>query len=101
MPPTKATRSSITIVFSWWQCVNPVRPSTALLMRVCRTRLSRDAAHVASRGTEGRHGRPLPEQDPDVDRLGELGEEIADDHGLLFARELQLGREEPAGQVDV
>ena len=27
MPPTKATRPSITMIFSWWQWVKPVHPS--------------------------------------------------------------------------
>ena len=58
-------------------------------------------AHVAPRRPERRHGSALPEEHADVDPLGELREQVADDHRLLFARELEVGRDEPAGHVDV
>ena len=57
--------------------------------------------HVASRRPEDGHGGSTPDEDADIDTLGELGQEIPHRHGLVAAREGELGREVPAGQVHV
>ena len=58
-------------------------------------------ANIVVRRLEERHRRALPREQPHVDALRELGEEVAHDHGLVVSREVQLRREEPAGEVDV
>ena len=57
-------------------------------------------ADVVLRRLEERHGRALPGEQPHVDLLCELGEEVADDHRLVVSREVELGREVPTGQMD-
>ena len=56
--------------------------------------------NVRVRRLEQRHRCPLPREQPHVDALRELGEQIAHDHRLVVSREVQLRREEPAGEVD-
>ena len=53
-----------------------------------------------SRRLEERHGRALPGEQPHVDLLSELGQEVPDDHRLVVSREVELGREVPTGQMD-
>ena len=55
---------------------------------------------VRVRRLEQRHRCPLPREQPHVDALRELGEQIAHDHRLVVSRQVQLRREEPAGEVD-
>ena len=101
MPPTNATRSSITIVFSWWQCMKPVHPSSASVdLRVASQRSSISRTSRCD-GLEERESALPSREHAHVDPLGQLGEEVAHDHRLLLARQLQLRREEPAREVDV
>ena len=58
MPPTKATSSSITTSFSWWQCIGRSFESSAALMRVPRTSSSRASRTEARRGVNTGTGAP-------------------------------------------
>ena len=101
MPPTNATSSSTITSFSWWQCSARERASRARGTFVPRARL---VARVADRGAVGgeraRRGA-RPHQHADVDALGRLGEQLAQDDGRLVAREGEVRRDRPAGDVDV
>ena len=89
IPPTKATRSSITIVFSWWQCIGRSFASSSHWMRVSFVSRSRIVAHLATRRPEERQRRSGPDEDSHIDPLGQLGEEVAQDDRLLAAHELR------------
>ena len=56
-------------------------------------------AYISARGAKRGDRRALPEQDANVDLLGQLGQQDPHDERLLLAAERQLGREEPAGEV--
>src|SRR5450755_3318565 len=58
MPPTKATSSSITTTFSWWQCMGRSFESRAALMRVPRTSCSRLSRTEDRRGANTGTGAP-------------------------------------------
>ena len=79
MPPTNATRSSITIVFSWWQWSGPTHESISHCDLRLLAELVAHEANVRARGPEEPDGRASPEQDAHVDSLRELGEEVAHD----------------------
>ena len=57
--------------------------------------------HLATRGAEDRNRGAAPDENADVDPLGQLREQISHDRGLVSARELELRREEAAGDMDV
>ena len=54
-----------------------------------------------ARGREDRQRRPRPGEHADVDPIGGLRQQVAQDHRLGAPRERELRREEPAGDVDV
>src|ERR1035437_689068 len=58
MPPTKATSSSITTTFSWWQCMGGSFESRTALMRVPRTSCSRPSRTEDRRGANNGTGAP-------------------------------------------
>ena len=81
------SRSSITIVFSWWQCSGRSFASSAHLD--LRVRVSARCISRTSRagGPEERQRRARPEQDAHVDPLGQLGQQVAEDRRLAVALE--------------
>ena len=101
MPPTNATRSSMTIVFSWWQCIGRSWASRAHWIRVPRRARSRIARTSRRDGRNIGSGAPAHAQHPHVDPLRELGEQIAQRSRVAVALEREVGREVPAGDVDV
>ena len=68
--------------------------------RVPRERVEH-LAHLPLGGLEHRNGSTLPGEDAYVDPLSQLGEQVAHHHRLLLSREMELGGEEPARQMDV
>ena len=101
MPPTNATRSSITIVFSWWQCISRTQESNSQWIWVPRRKCSTIDRTSPRDGRNTGSGAPAPDQHADGNAFGELPEEIAQRHRFFTARERELRREVPAGQVDV
>ena len=57
--------------------------------------------HFSSRRTEDRDRSAAPDQHAHVDPVGELGEQVSHDRGIVATRELELRREEAAGEMDV
>ena len=101
MPPTKATRSSMTIVFSWWQCSGRSRASSAQRIRVPRIRSSRIVLTAPREGVKTGSGAPAQASTRTSTRSASLRQQVAQDHRLGAPRERELRREEPAGDVDV
>ena len=58
MPPTNATRSSITIVFSWWQWSGPTHESISHAILVCAQSSSRTRRTSWRDGRKSRTGAP-------------------------------------------
>ena len=58
-------------------------------------------AHGRAVGREQRQRRAAPQQHPDVDSLGQIAEQIAQPSGPGVARQAELGRDVPAGDVHV
>ena len=58
-------------------------------------------ADVTARGPEERDRRALPEQQPHVDPLRELGEQVTQDRRLRSPGQVELGREVPAEEMHV
>ncbi len=69
-------------------------------LRMARERVEH-LSNLAVRRLEQWQRSALPREHPHVDALRELGEQVAHDHRLVVSREMQLRREEPAGEVDV
>ena len=82
MPPTNATRSSITIVFSWWQCSGRSRASRTHWIPVPSVRARAHPPDGAPRRAEDRHRRPGPGDHPHVGPFGDLGKQVAQDDRL-------------------
>ena len=102
IPPTNATRSSITIVFSWWQCSGRSFASSAHWIFVCSISRSRIARTSPRDGPEERQRRARPDEHAHVDPLGELGQQVAQDRAARRSRvRCEVGREVPAGQMHV
>jgi hypothetical protein len=76
------------------------RIEPALDARFLRQSVSH-VAHFATRRPKEWQRRSAPHEDPHVDPLGQLGEEVAQDDRLLTAHEIEFRREEPVGHVDV
>ena len=51
--------------------------------------------------TEDRYRSATPDEHAHVDPLGQLGEQVSHDRGLVASRELELRGEEAAGEMDV
>ena len=102
MPPTNATSPSTITSFSWWQCIGRSWESSAHCTRVPRDEL---LAHARARpresGVKTRQRRARPQQHPHVDPLGQLAEQVAQPRRSLVARQPEVGRDVPAGDVDV
>ena len=56
-------------------------------------------AHGRAVGREEGQRRAAPQQHPDVDSLGQLGEQVAQPASISFARQAELGRDVPAGDM--
>ena len=101
MPPTNATSSSTITSFSWWQCTARERASRAHLHPRSAGQPVRASRTVARSGANVRGGAPGPHEHADVDALGRLGEQLAQDDGRLVAGQGEVRRDRPAGDVDV
>src|SRR6185312_1948166 len=66
--------------------------------------LPRERVHrrldLGPRRVEDRHRRARPDEHPDRNALGDLGEQVAHAQTLSAADELEAGRDVPAGDVD-
>ena len=101
MPPTNATRSSIDDRLLVVAVHRPfLRVERALDPRAGR-KLVAHRPHARARRTEERQRGARPREHAHVDALRQLGEQIAEHDGLAVAHEREVGREVPAGQVDV
>jgi hypothetical protein len=76
------------------------RIELALDARPLRQQLAH-VAHLATRRPKEGQGRSRPDEDPHIDPLGQLGEEVAQDDWLLPAHQFEVRREEPVRHVDV
>ena len=77
IPPTNAMRSSMTTIFSWWQCIGRSCASSPHATRVPDVKRVAHRPNLASGGAEERQRRPGPGEQPHRDALGHLGEEVA------------------------
>ena len=57
------------------------------------------AAHGRTSGREDRHRRSSPQQHPDLDSLGQVPEQIAQSGRLIVARQPEIGRNVPPGDM--
>ncbi len=57
--------------------------------------------NLSSGRAEDRDRSAAPDQHAHVDPLGQLGKQVSHDRGIVAARELELRREEAAGEMDV
>ena len=99
IPPTNAVSSSTTTSFSWWQWNGRSRASSAMEMRVPPASSSHACRTSLAVRVEERQRRARPGEDPHVDSLRRLGQELAQRRPVLL--EPERGVEVPAGEVDV
>ena len=102
MPPTKATESSITIVFSWWQCIGRSFESRPHWIRVLVVSCVAHRAHrrraTGERAAAERPPRPgRARRSARPARASRLRRTTCSDSRV----ELEVGFEVPAGQMDV
>jgi hypothetical protein len=60
-----------------------------------------DAAHRITSRREDRQWRPPPQKHPDLYSLGQIAEQIAQPRRLIVARQTEIWREVPPGDVHV
>jgi hypothetical protein len=77
MPPTYATRPSITAIFSWWQCIGRSFASTGHPDACPVHELVARLGYLAAGRLEERQRRAGPREDADVGALGGVGEQLA------------------------
>ena len=101
MPPTNATSSSTTTIFSWCEYLSRTHESVSAWMFVARVKtfMYDSTSRFVGRKTGNR--RSLPHEQAHVDTPGDVREQVAEDDRLLLPGEVQLGREAPAEKVDV
>ena len=101
MPPTNATRSSITIVFSWWQCIGRSCASSAHWIRVSRDQLGR-ASRARRAATDGTAAAAPPPRRALARRPARRARRAGCAGRPARRRgEREVRREVPPGQVDV
>ena len=81
--------------------MKPVQPSACAWIFVWRASASSISRTSRCDGLNTGSGAPFHESTRDVDALRELREEVAHHDRLFLAREMELGREEPAREMDV
>ncbi len=101
MPPTNATRSSITIVFSWWQCSGRSCASRAHWIFVCRVSRSRICRTSPREGRKSGSGAPAQASTRTSMRSASSASRLRRTSGSPSRVEREVGREIPAGQMDV
>ena len=98
MPPTNATRSSITIVFSWWQCKGRSCESSAQWMFVPRHSSSRMPRTARREGRKTGSGAPAQARTRTSTRSASCASRFRRIAGRAIAAERERRRKLPAGK---
>ena len=101
MPPTKATSSSTTTIFSWCEYLSRTHESVSAWMFVPRVNTFMYDCTSRLVGRKARNGAPSQTSRRTSTRRGDVREEVAEHDGLLLPREVELRREAPPEEVDV